>query len=313
MEKMFVGNLARKIGLVSFNPEVEMETREFIGEDINRPALQLTGFFDHFDCNRVQVIGNVESAYIQTLTPERRSEVFDRLFSHDIPCLVYCRGHKPEDLVVELANKYQIPLLGTEDGTSETTSRILHYIQECTAPELTIHGVLIDVFGTGVLITGESGIGKSEAALELIKRGHRLVADDAVNLWRVGDNCVKGRAPEVTKHFIELRGIGIIDVKTLFGVESVEDEKKVDMIIYLEEWDREKTYDRLGTGDKYVEYLGNRIICYNIPIRPGRNLAVIVETAAINYRQKQMGYDATEELYKRVQNNMRKNMGLEDI
>ena len=307
MERMFVGNMAKAVGLAAINPDVEIESREILGEDINRPALQLTGFFDHFDCNRIQVIGNVESAYVKTLTPEREEEVFSRLFQTGIPCMVYCRSHRPDELVVDLANKYQIPLLATDEGTTEACFKILHYIQEATAPELTIHGVLIDVFGTGVLITGESGIGKSEAALELIKRGHRLVADDAVNLWRVSDSCIKGRAPEVTKHFIELRGIGIIDVKMLFGVESVEDEKKIDMVIYLEEWKREKTYDRLGTGDQFVEYLGNKIVCYSIPVRPGRNIAVIVETAAVNYRQKQMGYDATEELYKRVQNNLRKN------
>jgi HPr kinase/phosphorylase len=170
-----------------------------------------------------------------------------------------------------------------------------------------MHGVLIDVFGEGVLIIGESGIGKSEAALELIKRGHRLVADDAVELRRFNEERLIGSAPEVTRHFIELRGIGIIDVKTLFGVESVKDEQDVDMVIRLEEWDRAKTYDRLGTNEEYVEYLGNKIICYSIPVRPGRNVAVIVESAAVNYRQKKMGYDAVAELYKRVQNNMLRN------
>lgn len=170
-----------------------------------------------------------------------------------------------------------------------------------------IHGVLVDVFGEGVLITGESGIGKSETALELVKRGHRLVADDAVELRRVSEERLIGSAPEVTRHFIELRGIGIIDVKTLFGVESVKYEQNVDLVIRLEDWDPSKVYDRMGTNEEYVEYLGNKIICYSIPVRPGRNLAVIVESAAVNFRQKKMGYDAVQELYKRFQANMERN------
>lgn len=304
MGKIYVGQMAKDLELELITPEVEIGDIEIHAGDINRPALQLAGFYDHFESNRVQIIGNVEYAYVVTKPPESRAAIFARLFETGIPCLIYCRGLRPGEAVRACAVSYGVPILVSNDPTSEFYLKLLTYIQDRRAPEMTIHGELIDVFGEGVLITGESGIGKSEAALELIKRGHRLVADDAVCLRRVNATTLKGSAPEVTRHFIELRGIGIIDVKTLFGVESVEDEMKVDLNIHLEEWDRNKTYDRLGTGDKYVEYLGNKVVCYSIPIRPGRNLAVIVESAAVNYRQRQMGYDATEELYKRVRASM---------
>ena len=307
MSEISVGQLARDNNLRSLTPDIDADEIILNVPNINRPALQLAGFFDHFDSHRVQIIGNVETAYVATLSREQKIYVFDKMFSFNIPCLVYCRNHMPDEDVLELARKYSWPLLASRWNTSDVFARMLRYLQETLAPTLTIHGVLMDIFGEGVLITGESGIGKSEAALELIKRGHRLVADDAVELHRVTEELLVGRAPEVTRHFIELRGIGIVDVKTLFGVESVKETQSVDMVINLEEWDRSKTYDRLGNKDEYVEYLGNKIICYSIPIRPGRNVAVIVESAAVNFRQKKMGYDALEEFYKRVQNNMIKN------
>lgn len=307
MAQVTVGQLARDLNLRTLTPDIDPEEIVIKAEDFNRPALQLAGFFDHFDSRRVQIIGNVEHAYLQTLTAERKHEVFEKLFSFNIPCLVYCRGHMPEDDVLVLAREYGVPILTSKCTTTQISSRVLRYTAEKMAPTLTIHGVLIDVFGEGVLIMGDSGIGKSEAALELIKRGHRLVADDAVELHRVNEEILVGTAPEVTKHFIELRGIGIVDVKTLFGVESVKDSQQIDMVIKLEEWDSEKVYDRMGDKDEYAEFLGNKVICYSIPIRPGRNVAVIVESAAVNYRQKQMGYDAVQELYRRIQNNMVKN------
>ena len=308
MEQISVGQLARAMKLENLTPEMDLDTHMLKAEGIiNRPALQIAGFFEHFDYCRVQLLGNVEMAYIQTLEDSRKREIFEKLFSFAIPCMVFCRGHKPDEIILAEAQKADIPLLASKRATPDLYARILHYVQEQTAPTMVIHGVLVDVFGEGVLITGESGIGKSEAALELIKRGHRLVADDAVELRRVSEERLIGSAPEVTRHFIELRGIGIVDVKTLFGVESVKDEQNVDMVIHLEEWDRAKTYDRMGNNEEYVEYLGNKVICYSIPIRPGRNIAVIVESAAVNYRQKKMGYDAVQELYKRFQENMAKN------
>ena len=208
--------------------------------------------------------------------------------------------------MLELCNHYGVPCMVSEKTTSDLMAEVIRWLNVKLAPMISIHGVLVDVFGEGVLIMGESGIGKSEAALELIKRGHRLVSDDVVEIRRVSDETIIGSAPDITRHFIELRGIGIIDVKTLFGVESVKDTQSVDLVIKLEEWDRDKEYDRLGLHEEYTEYLGNKIVCHSLPIRPGRNLAVIVESAAVNHRQKKMGYNAAEELYKRVQANIAK-------
>ena len=206
--------------------------------------------------------------------------------------------------MLELCNHYGVPCMVSEKTTSDLMAEIIRWLNVKMAPMISIHGVLVDVFGEGVLIMGESGIGKSEAALELIKRGHRLVSDDVVEIRRVSDETLIGSAPDITRHFIELRGIGIIDVKTLFGVESVKDTQSIDMVIKLEEWDNDKEYDRLGMEDQYTEFLGNKIVCHSIPIRPGRNLAIIVESAAVNYRTKKMGYNAAKELYKRVQANL---------
>ena len=207
-----------------------------------------------------------------------------------------------------LAGKYNIPIFATQRSTSAFMAEVIRWLNVEMAPSITIHGVLVDVFGEGVLIMGESGIGKSEAALELIKRGHRLISDDVVEIRRVSDTTLVGTAPDITRHFIELRGIGIINVKTLFGVESVKDTSNIDLVIKLEEWDKDKEYDRLGLEEEYTEFLGNRVTCHSLPIRPGRNLAVIVETAAVNHRQKKMGYNAAQELYDRVQAGLKKNM-----
>ena len=284
--------------------ELDTDAIVLVHPDVNRPALQLTGFFDHFDKDRVQIIGYVEQAYLDKLTPERRHEVYDALISSQIPCLLFSRGMKPEEDVLELCNHYGVPCMVSEKTTSDLMAEVIRWLNVKLAPMISIHGVLVDVFGEGVLIMGESGIGKSEAALELIKRGHRLVSDDVVEIRRVSDETIIGSAPDITRHFIELRGIGIIDVKTLFGVESVKDTQAIDMVIKLEEWDREKEYDRLGMEDQYTEFLGNKVVCHSIPIRPGRNLAIIVESAAVNYRQKKMGYNAARELYNRVQANL---------
>ncbi|MBQ6903539.1 MAG: HPr(Ser) kinase/phosphatase, partial [Lachnospiraceae bacterium] len=213
---------------------------------------------------------------------------------------------QPDPLFLETANRHRVPVLSSKKPTSDLMATIILGLSLRLAPNIRIHGVLVDIFGEGVLITGESGIGKSEAALELIKRVHRLVSDDVVDIHRVGEDTLVGSAPELTKHFIELRGIGIIDVKTLFGVSAVRDSTNIDLVIRLEDWDKDKDYDRFGMEEKYVEYLGVRLVCHDIPVRPGRNLAVICESAAVNHRQKMMGYNAAKELYKRVQNDIRK-------
>ena len=281
--------------------------------DINRPALQLAGFFEHFDTARVQICGNVEHAYLADMhTREENIEIFDRLFEFPIPCLVFCRNIEPYDFIIEAGKKHNIPVLSSGLATSAFVHESVRWLHEELAPRISIHAVLVDVFGEGVLIMGDSGIGKSEAALELIKRGHRLVADDVVEIKKISDDVLVGQSPEITRHFIELRGIGIVDVKALYGASSVKDYQQIDLVIHLEDWDKDKDYDRLGLEDNYTEYLGVKVASHNIPIRPGRNLAVICESAAVNFRQKKMGYNAAEELYKRFQENLAKRGGEEE-
>ena len=299
-----IDKIIEKMELKLLTPDIETGDKVVTVPDINRPALQLTGFFDHFDSERVQVIGHVEAAYMETLDEETRKDRYEQLMSYNIPCIVFCRSMMPDAQMIEAAREYQIPLLQTDKATSSFEAEIIRWMKVMLAPTISIHGVLVDVYGEGVLITGESGIGKSEAALELIKRGHRLVTDDVVQISKVSDETLIGTAPEITRHFIELRGIGIIDVKTLFGVESVKETQGIDMVIHLEDWDKDKEYDRFGLEEEYTEILGNKVVCHNLPVRPGRNLAVIVESAAVNWRQKKMGYNAARELYNRVQNNI---------
>lgn len=295
-----------KMKLQNVTPNVDLDTKQVAIPDINRPALQLAGFFDHFDSERVQIIGHVEYTYLQTLEKERREEMYDTLLSYPIPAIVYTRGQIPDATLIQKAEAVGTPVFISQAPTSSFTAEIIRWLNVELAPRISIHGVLVDVFGVGVLIMGESGIGKSEAALELIKRGHRLVSDDVVEIRKVSDITLVGAAPEITRHFIELRGIGIVDVKMLFGVQSVRETQNIDLVITLEDWDKDKDYDRLGLEEQYTEFLGNKVVCHQLPIRPGRNLSIIVETAAINHRQKNMGYNAAEELYKRVQRNLSK-------
>ena len=248
----------------------------------------------------------MEYTYMEGISEEQKRCVYDKLMTYDIPCIVFSRELQPDDIFLEIAHKHNRPVLSTKKNTSVFMAEAIRWLNVKLAPCISVHGVLVDVYGEGVLITGESGIGKSEAALELIKRGHRLVTDDVVELRKVSDDTLVGSAPDITKHFIELRGIGIIDVKALFGASSVKDTQSVDLVIKLEEWDKDKEYDRLGLEEEYTEYLGNKIVCHTLPIRPGRNLAVICESAAVNHRQKKMGYNAAKELYTRVQNSLAK-------
>ncbi|MBQ9700242.1 MAG: HPr(Ser) kinase/phosphatase [Lachnospiraceae bacterium] len=293
-------------GLRNCTPDVDIASIRVKTPDINRPALQLIGFFEHFDADRIEIIGYVEYSYLQHMDREVKIKAYDQLMSKQIPCIIFCRGMEPDEDIIAAGTKYGVPVLVTEKATSVFTAEIIRWLNVQLAPCISIHGVLVDVYGEGVLIMGESGIGKSEAALELLKRGHRLVTDDVVEIRRVSDETLIGTAPDITRHFIELRGIGIIDVKTLFGVESVKETQGIDMVIKLEEWSRDKEYDRLGLEDQYIEFLGNKVVCHSLPIRPGRNLAVIVESAAVNHRQKKMGYNAAQELYNRVQKNLMK-------
>lgn len=303
-----LSKLADKMQLENLLPDMDISKKKIITNEVNRPALQLTGYFDHFDAERVQVIGYVEYTYLEHLSREEKIPVYEKMLSYQIPCLIYTTMTKPDPDMVELARKYDVPIFITKKATSAFMAEVIRWLNVELAPCISIHGVLVDVYGEGILIMGESGIGKSEAALELIKRGHRLITDDVVEIRKVSDDTLVGTAPDITRHFIELRGIGIIDVKNLFGVQSVKETGNIDLVIKLEEWDRDKEYDRLELEEEYTEFLGNKVVCHSLPIRPGRNLAVIVESAAVNHRQKKMGYNAARELYNRVQNSLMKNM-----
>lgn len=298
--------LVEKMKLVNLTPEIDITPIMLSTPEVNRPALQLAGFFDYFNYDRVQIVGNVEYAYMEKMEADHGSGIMRKLMSHKIPCIVFCRNLPVREELVKLALEYTVPIFQSEKSTSDFMAEVIRWLKVELAPRISIHGVLVDVYGEGILITGESGIGKSEAALELIKRGHRLVSDDVVEIKKVSDDTLIGSAPDITRHFIELRGIGIVDVKALFGVESVKNTQSIDLVIRLEEWDRNKEYDRMGLQDQYTEFLGNKVVCHDLPIRPGRNLAIICESAAVNYRQKKMGYNAAQELYNRVTSNLMK-------
>ena len=306
MSTVKMSKVVEKMNLKNLTPDVDYTKKQVKLPDINRPALQLSGFFKHFASERVQIIGYVEYSYLQTLEEDKKKEIYETFMSYEIPCIIFCRNQRPDELLLAEANKRNIPIFSTEMKTSQFMAEIIRWLNVELAPCISIHGVLVDVYGVGVLIMGESGIGKSEAALELIKRGHRLVSDDVVEIRKVSDETLVGSAPDITRHFIELRGIGIVDVKNLFGVLSVKQTQNIDLVITLEDWARDKEYDRLGLEEQHTEFLGNKVVCHQLPIRPGRNLAVIVETAAINHRQKNMGYNAAQELYRRVQANLAK-------
>lgn len=306
MASVAVSTLIEKMKLENLTPDIDVKNIKITQPDINRPAIQLTGYIEHYEATRVQIIGFVEFTYMESLSDEVKRERYEQVLSGGTPCVVFCRELTPDPIFLEVAIKNNVAILVTKKATSSFMAEIIRWLNVKLAPCISVHGVLVDVYGEGVLITGESGIGKSEAALELVKRGHRLVTDDVVEIRKVSDDTLIGSAPDVTKHLIELRGIGIVDVKMLFGVSSVRDTQSIDLVIRLEEWDKDKEYDRIGLDEEYTEYLGNKVVCHNIPIRPGRNLAIICESAAVNFRQKKMGYNAAKELYSRVQNSLNK-------
>ena len=263
--------------------------------DVARPGLQIAGYFDHFEPMRLQVIGNVESSYLDKMTAAERTLVYDKLFSYKIPALIAARGLVPGPECMEMAKKHNITVLQWNGSTSSIVSSIIAYLNRELAPQITRHGVLMEIYGEGVLLIGESGIGKSETAVELIKRGHRLIADDAVEIKRVGSSSLIGSAPALIRNYIELRGIGIINVLNLYGAGAVKDSTTIDLVANIVPWDTTKVYDRLGLEDHYYELLGIQLPLNTIPVTPGRNLAVILEVAAMNNRQRRMGYNAAQE------------------
>ncbi len=277
--------------------------------DVARPGLLLAGFFDHFEPQRLQVLGNVEMSYLDKLPPERQNEIYDKLFSFKIPALLMARGLQPHDRCIAMAKKHDVTLLRSKETTSAILSALIAYLRDELAPRITRHGVLIEVYGEGILLTGESGMGKSETAVELLKRGHRLIADDAVEIRKISGNTLIGTAPEVIRNYIELRGIGIINVARLFGMGAVKAENEINLVVNIEPWNTKSVYDRLGADETYTELLGVKVPTYNIPITPGRNLAVILEVAAMNNRQRKMGYNAAMELTEQINRSFDANTG----
>ncbi len=307
-----VNKVSQLMDLYNFLPDMELKGHRIMVSDVNRPALQLSGFFEHFEQSRVQIIGTVEYTYLQRLDTEKKEKIFREFMAYNIPCIIFCRDLKPDDDFLRIAMESNVPVLGTKRSTSQFMAELIFCLSEQLAPCISIHGVLVDVYGEGLLIMGESGIGKSEAALELVRRGHRLVTDDVVEIRKINEHTLVGTSPDITRYFIELRGIGIIDVKALYGVECVKEKQQIDLVIKLEDWKKDNEYDRLGLEEEYTEFLGNKVACHSLPIRPGRNLAVICETAAVNHRQKKMGYNAAQELYRRVQANITKGRNEDD-
>lgn len=280
-----------------------MEEEKITASEINRPGLQLAGYFNKFAYDRLQILGNVEWYYCRDLSEDIRHKRFEKIFKYPIPAMVISRDLQVFPELIELGRKYNRSILRTEHSTTKFINILINYLDYCLAPETTVHGVLLEVYGMGILLMGKSGVGKSETALELIKRGHRLVADDAVEIKKV-ESRLKGEAPDVIRHFMEIRGLGILDIERLYGVGAVKKNEFIDLIIELEFWDEKKEYDRVGLDEEYMELLDIKIPKLTIPVRPGRNLAMIVEVAARNTRQKKLGYNAAVELNNKIKEQM---------
>ncbi len=299
---------AKALNLTTLSPSSRTEWA-ISSAEFNRPGLEFAGFYDHFAYGRPQVIGKGEMAYLDSLGDGERKKCFERFFSYDLPCVIICRGFLPPEDLLECAGKRDIEVLQTEVSTTKFIVDGILYLNRVLAPSTTLHAVLVDVYGVGVLITGESGVGKSEAALELIKRGHQLVADDVVDVRRVSEARLIGTAPEAVRHFMEIRGIGIIDIRAMFGIGSVLVNMGIDMEIHLEPWKEKKEYDRLGLAEEFTSILDVKIPYLVIPVKPGRNLAIIIEVAARGLSLKKMGYSAARELDRRLNDLMDRGKG----
>lgn len=309
-----LSDIAAEFGLENIYVPNGWEHKKIICADVNRPGFALAGFFDCFDHKRIQLFGKAEHQYISLLSGKERVYKLEQLAAHDPPAIIVTSSLSIFPELLEVAEKYGVPLFRTAETTSNIQAAIISYLNVVLAPRITRHGVLVEVYGEGILILGDSGIGKSETAIELVKRGHRLIADDAVELKRVSAKTIVGSAPEIIRHFIELRGIGIVDVRRVFGIGAVKDTEKIDMIIKLEHWDKEKFYDRLGFDTEKTDILGINISTTTIPVCPGRNLAVIIEVAAMNNKQRRMGYNTAEHFNNRLQEFMFKNQnGVPDM
>lgn len=296
MYSVTLKQIADELSLMTVYTPKPLEEYKIINNDINRPALQLTGFYSYFNTEKIQLCGNTEFAYLDGLVPAERARSLDELFSYKFPAMIVTKNHSPHPEMLAAAEKYEIPILSTDMDTGDAQARLIAYLSLQLAQRITRHGVLIEIYGEGVLIVGESGVGKSETAIELIKRGHRLVADDAVEIKKVSAISLVGSSPDNIRHFIELRGIGIVNARRLFGMGAVKLTEKIDLVVKMEQWDHNKVYDRMGVDNEYTNILGVNVPSLTIPVMPGRNLAVIMEVAAMNNRQKKMGYNAAQEL-----------------
>ena len=292
-------NFIQELSLEVLSPSTREEW-DIHAAELNRPGLQFVGYYEHFAHDWPQVVGLTEISYLNSLSEDVRRQRLEAFFAYKVPCLIICRGMEPSEDMLELAVAHDVALLRTEMVTTRFVAFAMNYLNRCLAPRTTLHGVLVDVYGMGVLLTGESGVGKSEAALELVRRGHQLVADDVVDVCRVAENTLIGESPETVRHFMEIRGIGIIDIKAMYGISAVLPSKSIDLVIHLESWNDKKTYDRLGLAEDFTTILDVRVPRLVLPVRPGRNLAVVIEVAARNTSLKQTGYSAAKELDRRL-------------
>ena len=292
--------VVEEFNLIVARESSDYDRLDLMVDEVMRPGLPLAGFFTHFEPLRLQVIGNAEATYLHSLTPERRAETFDQLFSYHIPALVFARNIEPMPECMQMAEKHDITILRCLESTSYVVSSLITYLKNALAPRITRHGVFVEVYGEGLLLMGESGIGKSEAAAELLKRGHRLIADDAVEIRKVAGNTLRGTSPELIRNYIEIRGIGVINVAKLFGMAAIKDESTVDLVVNIVPVGNEQIFDRLGLEEQYMDLLGVKVPAITIPVRPGRNLAIILEVAAMNNRQKKMGYNAAAEFTEQI-------------
>ena len=304
-----LATLVSEFGLQIAHESTDYSTIRLTVEDVARPGLQLAGFFDHFEPMRLQIMGNVEMTYLNKLTSEERARILDRLFSYHFPAMLIARNIEPTAELLAMAVKHNTTVLRSAEPTSTLISAIITYLNSALAPRITRHGVLMEIYGEGILLVGDSGIGKSEAAIELLKRGHRLIADDAVEIKKVGNNALIGTAPELIRNYIELRGIGIINVAKLFGIGAIKLDNQINLVVKIVPWNTQEVYDRLGLEDQFTDILGVKVPMNTIPITPGRNLAVILEVAAMNNRQRRMGYNPALEFTEQINRHFDENMG----
>ena len=301
-EEYFIklGEICEKLNLTEIYVTKEHREKKIFRKEVNRPSLFLAGFHENFDPGRIQILGETEQKYLESLSEEKRKDALSRLMAQKPSCVIFCHGIEVSPHAREFAEKFDVPLLLFPKDTSYFMAALISVLNVALADRITRHGVLVEVYGEGVLLLGDSGVGKSETAIDLVKRGHRLIADDAVEIKRVSDLTLVGSAPEMIRHYVELRGIGVVDIRRLFGMGAVKETEKIEMIINLEPWEQGKFYERLGMETEYTELMGIKIPSVTIPVRPGRNLALIIEIATMNMRQRQMGFNTAEELNEKL-------------